>query len=81
LIELIVFDIDGLPLDELTVNRLGRQVSGNFLDRATDDPSLPDETSEFGFIIPADAVVCANGVEWALIHEMSLIATGQLQGN
>ena len=81
LIELIVFDIDGLPLDELAVNRLGRQVSGNFLDRATDDPYRPDETSEFGFIIPADAVVCANGVEWALIHEMSLIATGQLQGN
>ena len=51
------------------------------LDRAADDPYRPDETSEFGFIIPADAGVCANGVERALIHETSLIATGQLQGN
>jgi hypothetical protein len=80
-IELVVFDIDGLPLDELAVNRSGRQVSGNFLDRGADDPFGPDETSEFGFIIPTDAGVCANGVDWALIHGMSLIATGQLQGN
>ncbi len=81
LIELVIFDIDGLPLDELAVNRSGRQVTGNFLDRAADDPYRPDETSEFGFIIPAAAGVCESGVEWALIHEMSLIATGQLQGN
>ena len=66
---------------QLAVNRSGRQVTGNFLDRAADDPYRPDETSEFGFIIPAAARVCANGVEWALIHETSLIATGQLEGN
>jgi hypothetical protein len=81
LIELVVFDIDGLPLDELAVNRSGRQVAGNFLDRGADDPFSPDEISEFGFIIPAAASVCANGVEWALIHGTSLIATGQLQGS
>ncbi|NQW16661.1 MAG: hypothetical protein HQ478_04165 [Chloroflexi bacterium] len=81
LIELMVFDISGLPLDELAVNRSGRQIAGNFLDRAADDPYRPGETSEFGFIIPADASVCANGNGWALIHEDSLIATGQLQGS
>jgi|GEM_PF-2167004 hypothetical protein len=81
LIELVVFDIDGLPLGELAVNRSGRQVTGNFLDRAADDPFRSDETSEFGFIIPADAGVCASGIEWALIHGTSLIATGQLQGS
>lgn len=81
LIELVVFNIDGLPLDELAVNRSGRQVTGNFLDRAADDPYRPDETSEFGFIIPTAAGVCANGVEWALIHKSLLITTGALQRN